>query len=76
MNCTMFFILFALLSELASGVKEYEQEDSGTITECAGPSTVETGTEVSRQTSLSDPLSPTHEFSDEESDLSSDLDVN
>uniref|UniRef100_A0A1B6E6M2 Transcription factor n=1 Tax=Clastoptera arizonana TaxID=38151 RepID=A0A1B6E6M2_9HEMI len=59
--------------QLANGLKN---DDFSVNAECAGPSSVEGVTEVSRQTSLSDPLSPTHEFSDEESDLSSDLDVN
>lgn len=70
--------------QLAKGVKGFEPGDIPIKSETeitgsnggAGPSSVDTNTEVSRQTSLSDPLSPANEFSDEESDLSSDLDVN
>lgn len=70
--------------QLAKGVKGFETGDIPIKSETevtgsnggAGPSSLDTNTEVSRQTSLSDPLSPANEFSDEESDLSSDLDVN
>uniref|UniRef100_A0A1B6MMK9 Transcription factor n=1 Tax=Graphocephala atropunctata TaxID=36148 RepID=A0A1B6MMK9_9HEMI len=56
------------VTQLATGTRDYE-------TDGAGPSSVDTGTEVSQQTSLSDPLSPGHDFSDD-SDTSSDVEIN
>lgn len=43
----------------------------------AGPSSVvDIGADSSQQTSLSDPMSPSLEFSDEDSDVYSDVEIN
>lgn len=44
--------------------------------ESAGPSSVDLAAELSQQTSLSDPLSPSQELSEDESDMSSDVEIN
>lgn len=63
-------IRFVLFSELATGLKDYEIDG-------AGPSSVvDIGADLSQQTSLSDPMSPSLEFSDEDSDVYSDVEIN
>lgn len=60
------------LTELATGHKDYDTMDG------AGPSSViDIGAELSQQTSLSDPMSPSQEFSEEDSDACySDNEIN
>uniref|UniRef100_A0A1B6GVK8 Transcription factor Dp-1 n=1 Tax=Cuerna arida TaxID=1464854 RepID=A0A1B6GVK8_9HEMI len=57
------------VTQLATGARDYEVDG-------AGPSSGDTGTEVSQQTSLSDPLSPSQDFSDDDSDTCSDVEIN
>lgn len=65
----MSFALYCF-TELATGLKDYDMDG-------AGPSSVvDIGADLSQQTSLSDPMSPSLEFSDEDSDVYSDVEIN
>ncbi|XP_054283715.1 transcription factor Dp-1 isoform X2 [Macrosteles quadrilineatus] len=57
------------VTQLASGRWDYDMDG-------AGPSGSDVGADRSQQTSLSDPLSPSQDSSDEDTDMSSDVEIN